>query len=498
MSHRSSVISPLPPGSPLVSPLGSPLASLLSGIGVAITGTASLFTYLVVHEPLESVGASVVSHLASAKCAAIGRTLTALALTHSDVLSGEPEGERMPPDPNATIGVVSAGRDRLEDFHSTTLSQQRSLAILRQLPLDPRQDPQALAVRTRMGEVSGPLRDDLNRHQCSELGYGLDPQAVRVYPVPGRPKGWMAFLYGPWTVRGQQKTAFALVNLSASTLAISGHAEDAALQELFPVGGGKVILSVLLTPPSALESAVSLHQAMPRLNLDEEDRKLAGLRIVPFANQLVSTQLSIDHRKLNRVSWLATLLVGLMGLIATGAVVAISRRAEGQLRRLNEALLRESRTDGLTLIPNRRAWDEALTLEESRRQRHGHRYALVVVDLDDFKQINDQQGHQSGDEVLQIAAARLAAQLRSTDFLARVGGDEFAMLLFNPSPEALEELVARLRNDLQGAGIRASIGVALSEERATLDQTWAKADHAMYAAKTTSRQDSARSSSEQS
>lgn len=465
--------------------IGSPqVAPVISAIGLAITATAGVFTYLVVHEPLESVGASVVSHLASSKCAAIGRTLTALSLARSDVVSGEPEGERTPPDHNAVIGVVSPGSWVLEDYHSATLSREESVAILRRLPLDPGSDPGSAAVRSQLGNLSAGLRNDLDQHQCTDLGYGLAPEAVRVYSIPGRTPGWIAFLYGPWTMGGQTKVAFALVNLSASTLAISGHAEDAALQELFPIGGGKVNLNVLLTPPSALDSQRSLHQAMPKLDLHEEDSKLGGLRIVPFANQLVSTQLSIDHYKLNRVSWLATLLVGLMGLLASTAVVWVSRRSELQLRRLNEALLRESRTDGLTLIANRRAWDEALTLEESRRQRHGHRYGLVVIDLDGFKQINDQQGHQSGDQVLQIAASRLAAQLRTSDFLARVGGDEFAMLVFNPTPHGLRDLVDRLRTDLRSAGIRASIGAAMSEERATLDQTWAKADHAMYAVKT--------------
>ena len=164
----------------------------------------------------------------------------------------------------------------------------------------------------------------------------------------------------------------------------------------------------------------------------------------------------------------------------------VSRRSELQLRQLNEALLRESRTDGLTRIANRRAWDEALSQEESRRQRHGHHYGLVVIDLDGFKQINDQQGHQMGDQVLQIAARKLAEELRSTDLLARVGGDEFAVLLFNPTAAGLEELLDRLRTSLETSGIEASIGAALSEERATLEQTWAKADDAMYAVKTNS------------
>ncbi len=187
------------------------------------------------------------------------------------------------------------------------------------------------------------------------------------------------------------------------------------------------------------------------------------------------------------MSWRAAGLVFLMGLLATSTVVLVSRRSEISLRRLNEALLRESRTDGLTRIANRRAWDEALNLEESRRQRHGHQYGLVVIDLNGFKQINDDQGHQMGDQVLQIAASQMSAQLRTSDLLARVGGDEFALLIFNPSSRGLEDCVERLRQALRQSGVDASIGAALSEERTTLEQTWAKADEAMYAVKSSSR-----------
>ena len=95
----------------------------------------------------------------------------------------------------------------------------------------------------------------------------------------------------------------------------------------------------------------------------------------------------------------------------------------------------------------------------------------MVVDLDGFKQINDEQGHQMGDQVLQIAASQLSDQMRSTDLLARVGGDEFALMVFNPSASGLDELIDRLRDALQACGVQASIGAAMSEPRITLEQT---------------------------
>ncbi len=457
----------------------SRLCLILAAIGLSMTTAASLYTYRILHEPLESVGASVVNHLASAKCTAIARTLTALSVARSDVLHGEPEGERTDPDPNASIGVVTPGSWALEDFHSTSLTADQTLAILKGLPVLNPDDGEKRTVQTQLSQATRELSTDLHQHRCNQLGYGLNPSAVRVYPIPGRSSNWLAFLYGPLTIRGQEKTAFALVDLSSSTLEISGH--DQALQDLFPSGGGQVTTAVKLSPASVLTNQISLHQDLP--NLDEEDHKLLGLRIVPFANQLVSSEFTINHATLDRISRRAAALVFVMGLLATTAVVLISRSSEVRLRRLNQALLGESRTDSLTRIANRRAWDEALALEQSRRQRHGRPYGLVVVDLNGFKQINDQQGHLIGDQVLQSAASQLASQLRSSDLLARVGGDEFALLVFNPTAQGLEELVERLRRTLKQAGIEASIGSSLSEANASLDQAWAEADQAMYRVK---------------
>jgi len=462
----------------------SRLCYTLAGIGLAVSSAAGFATYRLLHEPLEAVGASVVDHMASAKCTAIAKSLTALSIARQDVINGEPEGERSKPDPNAAIGVVTPGAWSLEDFHSANLSATTALAVLRRLPLEEPTGGEGEAVNHALHHASAHLRTDLDHHGCSQLGYGLNPSVVRVYAIPSLPPGWLAFLQGPWQHNGRSKVSFALVDLKASTLEMSGHHH--ALHDLFPGGlGNKLGIRVAVSPPSVLRDELSLHHAMP--DLDAEDHKLLGLKIVPFANQVVSTHLKVDHGALDRISRRSALMVFLMGLLATSSVVLVSRNAELRMHRLNQALLRESRTDGLTRIANRRAWDETLVLEESRRQRYGNRYGLVVVDLDGFKQINDQQGHQAGDEVLQITASKLASQLRTTDLLARVGGDEFALLLYNPDQTGLAELVARLKLSLREAGVNASIGYALSEERATLDQTWAQADDAMYAVKTGSQ-----------
>ena len=476
------------------------LCLLLGGLGLGLTTVATLFTYRVLHEQMESLGASVVDHLASSKCTAISKTLAALSVARSDVLNGEPENERTAPAPSMVIGVVTPAGWRIEDFHADGVSQAQALAVLKQLPSQALTGAAPTTVAAALERAPAGLLTDLDTHRCS-LGYGLNPAAVKAYAIPALPEQtrhhnhggvphqevrsdssstpWVAFLYGPWAAKGQQKIAFALVNLNAATILASGH--DHSLNDLFPGGSGQLGMGVHVSPPSVLSTQPALHQAMPLL--DEEDHKLLGLKIVPFANALLRTEMSIDHGRLDRVPRRTAAFVLLMGLLATSAVVVVSRSSEGKLRHLNQALLEESRTDGLTRVANRRAWDEALTMEEGRRQRYGHSYGLVVVDLDGFKQINDQQGHQAGDQVLQMAAAQLAQQLRGTDLLARVGGDEFALLIFNPSPEGLKDLTGRLRASLHNAGIQASVGAALSEAQSTLEQTWAAADEAMYEAK---------------
>lgn len=448
-----------------------------------LTAASTLFTYQQQHEQMEALGASVVDHLASSKCTAITKSLAALAVARSDVLNGERKDERTETAASTVIGVVTPSSWTLEDYHAAAIRPAQALAVLRQLPGQALQD-------ARPGPLSQALPSHLDAHRCS-LGYGLNPAAVRIYAIPSphgapAPRGgssaWVALLYGPWPAQGQQKTAFALVNLPAATVAASGH--NHSLDDLLPGRSGQLAMRVEVRPAELRTEALTVHRATPLL--DVEDQKLLGLKLVPFANGLLRSELSVDHNRLDRGPRRSAALVFLIGLLATSAVVLVSRRTETRLRQLNQALLQESRSDGLTRLANRRAWDEALLQEEERRRRYGQRYGLVVVDLDGFKVINDQQGHQAGDQVLQMAAVQLARQLRGSDVLARVGGDEFAMLIVNPTPEGLNDLIGRLRTALTEAGIQASIGGALSEAQATLDQTWAQADVAMYAVKAAS------------
>ena len=476
-------------GTPLERIGCSTLCYGLAGIGLALSCATGLFTYSLLHEQQEALGAAEIDHVASSMCTAINNTMAALAMARSDAFNGDPVQARIQPDWPAAVGVLNAGNGEVEAVHAGGLNAAQVIASMRRLPRQHLEPLTSSPITAALDRAPSSLRRELTANGCS-VGYGLTPEAVRIHSI-ANPAGeasaaadgpWFALLYGPWGQGGRQKTAFALVDLNAITIGASGHDRHGdGIQAPFEVGRDSLEMEVELSPASALSNKLIFHRALPSLNA--QDHKLLGLRIIPFANQILRAELSVDHRQLNRMARRTAAFVFLMGVLATSAVVLISRRAELKLRQLNQALQLESRTDGLTRLANRRAWDEALLREESRRQRYGHRYGILVVDLDGFKRVNDDLGHQVGDRLLQTAAAVMAAVVRESDLLARVGGDEFAVLSFNPTPQGLGDLSKRLQRALEAAGIEASIGAALSREQATLEQTWAEADGAMYCCK---------------
>ena len=161
--------------------------------------------------------------------------------------------------------------------------------------------------------------------------------------------------------------------------------------------------------------------------------------------------------------------------------------------RLHRLVERQAVTDGLTELANRRQFEQALAGEISRAERFGGMLALILADLDDFKQVNDRYGHQAGDEVLRRFAAVLRETVRDVDLPARYGGEEFAVLLPQTDMAGAEHLAERLRQSVAerpmtkrpGAlvAVTASFGVASFPEAATPAALFAAADEALYRAK---------------
>jgi diguanylate cyclase (GGDEF)-like protein len=166
----------------------------------------------------------------------------------------------------------------------------------------------------------------------------------------------------------------------------------------------------------------------------------------------------------------------LVAALAEEAARAIERDAHVSL------LARQARTDELTALPNRRAWDEAVAREMSRAQRTGRPLCLALLDLDHFKAYNDAHGHQAGDAHLRRTAALWRRELRTVDVLARYGGEEFGILLPDCDLEEAMEVLDRVRAATPNEQT-ASAGVVRWDGRESADSVVARADAAMYRAK---------------
>jgi len=171
------------------------------------------------------------------------------------------------------------------------------------------------------------------------------------------------------------------------------------------------------------------------------------------------------------------------------AVVALAMAGLENLRRSQALLARLVIQDQLTNVLNARAFAERLTQELDRNRRYPRPLALMYMDLDNFKVINDTHGHQTGDAVLRLVADAMRSSVRQADVVGRLGGDEFAVLMPETDAQladaAAKRLVASLRNVFKGTpNVTASIGVvSCTATDASTDDLLRRADQAMYDAK---------------
>ena len=173
-------------------------------------------------------------------------------------------------------------------------------------------------------------------------------------------------------------------------------------------------------------------------------------------------------------------LANVLTLLAAEAAVAIERA--DLLARL-EAI---ARTDDLTGLANRRAWEELLPTELARASRDDAPLCVAMLDLDHFKAYNDEHGHQAGDRLLKAAAGAWRGSLRATDVLARYGGEEFVVVLPRCDLEDALVLLARLRKATP-EDQTVSAGVALWDGEEAPEALVARADEALYEAKNAGR-----------
>lgn len=182
------------------------------------------------------------------------------------------------------------------------------------------------------------------------------------------------------------------------------------------------------------------------------------------------------------------------------ALIAVNEALRQEVenrKRAEELLARQARTDALTEILNRRAFFDLGNQELNRLRRYGGIVTMAVLDIDHFKRVNDNHGHQVGDQALKLLTHTIGTHLRANDIFARVGGEEFAILLMQtPLTEAVEkmnELLEVMRNtDFSHGDYHDTIlfSTGVSELQATdqsLDEAFSRADKLLYKAKSDGR-----------
>ncbi len=176
--------------------------------------------------------------------------------------------------------------------------------------------------------------------------------------------------------------------------------------------------------------------------------------------------------------------------------LASSQEVLADQKKQIENLQTAVRIDALTQLANRAYFDEKLSESLNILKRYNETFSLMMIDLDNFKDINDTYGHPAGDRILKGVAFKIRESLRSSDFLARFGGDEFALILIKANAHIASEVAWKLCENLRGSRFllddipiitTLSIGVAEADPGDTEDSLLKRADEALYRVKQTGR-----------
>lgn len=253
------------------------------------------------------------------------------------------------------------------------------------------------------------------------------------------------------------------------TLQTKGHVEEKYL---------------LLKTAAATELPVLVNAE--RIEQDGENFFVFALMKMQFRH-LIEAQLITERRRAEQATAEKDLL---NTQLASAQAELVARHHE--LLELNAELAAQSTTDALTGLSNRRVYDKELHSRLALFDRGGPAFTLVLADIDFFKSINDTHGHETGDQVLKAVALSLLQNLRDTDLLARIGGEEFALILPAVDTQAAMMSAERHRDKIAGldlAGIRVttSFGIALVRAGDNEASLYKRADKALYQAKSNGR-----------
>jgi diguanylate cyclase (GGDEF)-like protein len=174
-------------------------------------------------------------------------------------------------------------------------------------------------------------------------------------------------------------------------------------------------------------------------------------------------------------------LLDIFGLLLSTILAADLDRTR-QARELEQAEL-AAESDQMTGLFNRRGWNRYMEIEEARFRRFGDPGAVIVIDLDGLKEVNDTEGHPAGDELIKTAGRVISETIRDSDIAARLGGDEFGIIANSVAPADCDLLVARILDGFRAAGVSGSVGHAPYTVVAGFPGAFAEADASMYAEK---------------
>ncbi|OHC70368.1 MAG: hypothetical protein A3H93_14180 [Rhodocyclales bacterium RIFCSPLOWO2_02_FULL_63_24] len=272
------------------------------------------------------------------------------------------------------------------------------------------------------------------------------------------------------------------------------------------------IIGTVESSPMILEAAIyrvdgSLMARFQRLNAEVQfgERAPPYGHIYSFDDIKLVTPVELEGRTVGSIALRASMddlyaelgrvFVSMLLILATSAALGsyVSRKMRLQMVEADNEIERMALYDGVTGLANRHAFELSLTQTLQRHARDKGGSALLFIDVDDFKKVNDLFGHQVGDQVLKAIGDRLTKTLRGADIVARVGGDEFAVILTNtPSPEDVESVAENLvragAEPFDTGGVPAHIGFSIGicmipQDAADLESALRSADLAMYHAK---------------
>ena len=358
------------------------------------------------------------------------------------------------------IGIIStrtAGRDRVSWIDATIVASGFGLLSWVFL-MAPTATSNDLPWFGRLVALAYPVWDVLFLALLVRLLAGLGARLPALRLLAGASALWLAY-----------DTVYALVLQYGSY--------DQGLLIDIPWLLGFVLFGATGLHPSMAELTQPVVQPSTRLSR----RRLAlltGASLVAPVLLLSQTLLArgrVDGIAIGAASMLLFLLVVLR-------IVGLVRQVEEQ----SEQLAALARRDGLTGISNRRTWDSELPVAMDRARRDGVPLAVAILDLDHFKDFNDQYGHQAGDRLLKSATSAWSSMLRTTDLLCRYGGEEFSVLLPAATTDQAAEVLERLRA-VTPQGQTFSAGLAGWDGQEVSDELVGRADRALYAAKAAGR-----------